>query len=347
VKKIKKEINIGLIGCGNISKRHIESIKGTEGLELRAVCDNKVERANKIREEEGCDSYSNYLAMVQDPAIDVVSICTPNYLHASMSARALDFGKHVLCEKPMAITTKESERIIQAEEKSGKKFMLVKQNRFNPPIKALKNAVYNDQLGELHMINSNVYWNRTKEYYDNSDWKGKKLMDGGTLYTQVSHFLDLMLWIGGDVESVDSSMKNSTHPYIDIEDTGILRLKFENGIIGNLTYTTCALPKNMEGNLTVFGEKGTVKVGGQYLNTLDHWYVESVEEPKLEPSAPPNDYGYYQGSMSNHEKVYENLANVLLRNESIAANSLQGHESVKVMEAAYESSRQGIEIKLK
>jgi UDP-N-acetyl-2-amino-2-deoxyglucuronate dehydrogenase len=340
-----KKIKFGLVGCGMISPKHIKAIIDLPEAELVAVCDTIKERADKIAQEEKCKSYQNYEDLLKED-LDVIAISTPSGMHANMSIKALESGKHVLCEKPMALNTKDTQKMMEAEKKSGQKFFLVKQNKFNPPIRALKDAVYHNKLGNLIMINSNVYWNRNDQYYANENWRGTKNIDGGMFFTLASHFLDLMLWIGGKVESVQSVMGNYNHPQIETEDAGIVLLKFKNGAIGKILVTTCVQPKNMEGNLYVLGTKGTVKVGGKYLNELEHWYVEGVETPKLEKSAPANDYGFYQGSMSNHDKVYKNVLDVLLKGEEIKTNSQQGHESIEVIQAAYLSAKLNKEITL-
>jgi predicted dehydrogenase len=282
--------------------------------------------------------------MLRDKDIDVVSVCTPNGLHADMSIAALNAGKHVLCEKPMTLTLKEAERVVKANKKSGKKFFLVKQNRYNPPIIALKELFKKGQLGHVFFINATVYWNRNDEYYDEVDWRGTRKMDGGALFTQSSHFLDLMLWLGGEAKSVFAVMKNAAHKNIETEDLGVMIIRFKNGAIGTLQYTTAVYEKNFEGTIGVLGTKGTVKIGGKYINELEYWNVEGVEQPKLETGNPANDYGKYQGSMSNHDKVYKNVVDTLLNGEQIATPAEQGKESVEVMQAAHISAIQGKEI---
>lgn len=341
---IMEKIKFGLVGCGMICPKHFKAIEELPEAELIAVCDIDKEKAEKFSKEQNCKSYTNYEDMIDDPEIDIISICTPNGLHADMAVAALNSKKHVLCEKPMALNITDTKRIIKAEQESGKKFILVKQNRFNPPVAALKDAVYNNKLGNIVMIGSNVYWNRNDQYYENSKWRGTKKLDGGTLFTQASHFLDLMLWIGGPVKSVQSYMNNFNHPKIEIEDTGVVLIKFKNGTLGKIIFTTCVYNHNLEGSIFVLGSKGTIKVGGKYLNELEHWDVENTKLPILESSSPPNEYGTYQGTMSNHDKVYKNVLNVLLKEEKIKTNSIQGHESVEVMQAAYLSAETGKEV---
>jgi UDP-N-acetyl-2-amino-2-deoxyglucuronate dehydrogenase len=328
-----------------ISPKHIAAINQLPEAELVAVCDIIKERADNIAKETNCKAYQSYEDFLKED-LDVVSISVPSGLHAEMSIKALEAGKNVLCEKPMALDIKDTKKVIEAEQKSNKKFFLVKQNKYNPPVAALKDAIFHNKLGDLIMINSNVYWNRNDQYYSNADWRGTKDLDGGSFFTLASHFLDLMLWMGGPVASVYSVMKNFNHPKIETEDAGIVILKFKSGTIGKIVVTTCAHNQNLEGNLYVLGTKGTIKVGGKYLNELDHWDVEDTPKPILEKSAPPNDYGFYQGSMSNHDKVYQNVLDVLLRGEEIKTNSHQGHESIEAIQAAYLSAKLNKEITL-
>jgi predicted dehydrogenase len=310
------------------------------------VCDIRTERAAGVAAQHTCNSYCDFDELLKDTNIDVISLCTPNGMHADMAIKAMDAGKHVLCEKPMALSVIEAEKMVEANLHSGRSFFLVKQNRYNPPIVALKEAFRKNQLGNVYLINATVYWNRNRAYFEDSDWKGTKELDGGALFTQASHFLDLMLYLGGRVKSVYAVMGNVSHPYIETEDLGLVIIKFENGALGTLQYTVSVYEKNFEGTIGVLGTKGTVKIGGKYINDLEYWNVAGVPKPELEAGAPPNDYGSYQGSMSNHDKVYKNVTDVLLHNGRISTTSLQGKESVEIMQAAYISAIQKREVNL-
>lgn len=345
-KKIKMdEIRFGIVGYGRIGSRHAIQINNNPDAKLVAVCDIKKDRADDAAKKYGCNAHYDLEDMLYED-IDILNICTPSGLHADMSVVGLMNDKHVLCEKPMTLNLVDADQVINAEKRSGKKFFLVKQNRYNPPIKALKDAVYNQKLGDISLINCNVLWNRHKQYYMDDDWKGTMKLDGGSLMTQCSHFLDLMLWIGGPVNSVFSRMENLAHPYIETEDTGFVTINFKNGAIGSLQYTMNVHDKNIEGSMTVIGSKGTIKVGGEYLNTLEKWSVNGFPEPKLEKGAEANDYGTYKGSMSNHDKVIANVVEVLKGKGQIAANSLQGRQSIEAMQAAYISAIEHKEIYL-
>jgi predicted dehydrogenase len=333
-------IRFGVVGCGKIGKRHAERIRQNRDTELVGVYDIVPERAECFAETYKCQRFDTYDELLR-AELDIVNICTPSGLHASMSLEALEAGKHVLCEKPMTTCLVDADEVIQAEKASGKRFFLVKQNRFNPPVKALKECAKDGRLGNILFMGCSVFWNRTRQYYAADDWRGTMVLDGGALMTQCSHFLDLMVWIGGAVRVVNAQMSNLAHPYIETEDTGVVNLEFMNGAQGVLQYTTAAYKENLEGSLAVLGSSGTIKVGGQYLNTLAHWSVEGCEAPILEKGAEPNDYGTYKGSMSNHDKVIDNVVRVLNGLEQIATNSAQGRESIEVMQAAYVSALSG------
>ena len=340
-----RKIKFGVVGCGKIGMRHAEHISKNEMAELVAVCDIIKERADNLAKKYSAKAVYDFDEMLKHD-IDVVSVCTPSGLHAEMSIKGLKNKKHVLCEKPMTLNLHDADKIVEAEKESNKKFFLVKQNRYNPPIKILKDVVYNNKLGKVSLINCNVIWNRNEDYFKNDPWRGTMHLDGGSLMTQCSHFLDLMIWIGGKVKEIYAKMSNLNHPYVETEDTGFITLTFENGCIGSLQYTTCAYGKNMEGSITVIGSKGNVKVGGEYLNTLDYWHVEGLEKPELEKGNPPNDYGTYKGSMSNHDKVIENVIDALQNGAEVATNSLQGRNSIEVMQAAYISALKNENVRL-
>jgi UDP-N-acetyl-2-amino-2-deoxyglucuronate dehydrogenase len=339
-----KKIKFGIIGCGRIAQRHAEII--SQMANLAAVCDIIPEKADSLAIKYNATAYQSPDDMLsKENVIDVIAVCTPNGLHSEHTVKSLNCGKHVVCEKPMAITTEDCKKMIEASDKSKKNIFVVKQNRFNPPIVALKNAIDTKKLGEIYNVQLNCFWNRNDEYYKLSDWKGKKEIDGGTLFTQFSHFIDLIYWIFGDIKIINAITGNYKHKdVIEFEDTGVAILEFINGIIGTINFTVNSYSKNMEGSLTVFGEKGTVKIGGQYLNILEYQAIEHFEITGLPSSRPANDYGFYQGSMSNHDKVYENVIDVLTNNGKIATSGYEGMKTVEIIEKIYLSAAQTIKI---
>ena len=325
-------LQFAIIGCGRIAKRHAEQIIKTG--QLVAVCDINVEKCNAFATNFSATPYNDLQNLLDnEPDLSVVSICTPNGLHAEHSIQVLKKGIHVLCEKPLCIAAKDGVLMIKAADEAQKKLFVVKQNRYNPPIVFLKNLIEQNKLGEIYSFQINCFWNRPDEYY--TDWKGKKDMDGGTLFTQFSHFIDLIYWMLGDVETVKSISKNFAHPTIEFEDSGVVLFEMKNKAIGTLNYTVNSFAQNMEGSFTVFGEKGTVKVGGQYLNELEYCNVKDVEVPTLPKGNTANGYGFYQGSMSNHDKVYENLVQALQNPEHDFASGLEGLKTVEIIEKIY------------
>jgi len=331
---METKIRFGIIGCGRIAQRHAEHINNN-GI-LVAVCDIVEEKATAMADKYGAKVYSSASEMLQSQQdIDVVAICSPNGLHASHTISALRAGKHVLCEKPMAISVYDCGEMIKEAEKANRRLFIVKQNRFNPPVAAVKKALDEGRFGKILSVQLNCYWNRNPEYYQNS-WKGTKALDGGTLYTQFSHFIDLLYWMVGDVKSVKAYTQNANHDgIIEFDDQGVAILEFYNGVIGSVQYTVNSYEQNMEGSITIFGEKGTVKIGGQYLNELEYQHIDGFEIKDLPPGNPPNNYGKYFGSMSNHDKVYANVIEVLSGNGIIATNGFEGLKTVEIIDKIY------------
>lgn len=332
-------LKIAIVGCGRIGERHAEHVN--RFAELVAVCDIMEERAQEIANKYNCSFYKDIDKLLNDErSVELISVCTPNGMHAEHSIKALRAGKHVLCEKPMAITVKDCEKMISEAERANKRLFIVKQNRFNPPIQALKKIIDEGKLGKILNVQVNCFWNRNEDYYTSSDWRGTKSLDGGTLFTQFSHFIDLLYWIIGDVQDVLTMTDNYMHKnQIEFEDTGVIALRFDGGVLGTIHYTVNSFKKNMEGSITIFGEKGTVKVGGQYLNVLEYQCIDDYIIRDLEDSRPATNYGFYQGSMSNHDKVYENVINVLQNGDSILTNALEGLKTVQIIEKIYSEAQ--------
>jgi UDP-N-acetyl-2-amino-2-deoxyglucuronate dehydrogenase len=331
-------INFAIIGCGRIAERHAEHI--SKRGKLIAVCDIVTEKANAMVESYGAVAYTDYAEMLKnETTIDVVAVCSPNGLHAIHSIEALKAGYHVLCEKPMGLTVQECGDMIQAAERANKRLFAIKQNRYNPPVAAVKEVIESGKLGKVLSIQLSCFWNRNTDYYANS-WKGTKDLDGGTLFTQFSHFVDLLYLLIGDVEEVAAMIGNFAHQgIIEFEDTGVVILKFTNGAIGTINYTVNSFQKNMEGSLTIFGEKGTVKIGGQYLNELEYQNINDYKIENLPEGNKANNYGNYTGSMSNHDKVYDNLIEVLTNNAAITTSSYEGMKTVEIIQKIYKAAQ--------
>ncbi len=324
--------NFAVVGCGNIGRRHASQIAKVGN--VKAVCDIVLTEALSLANLHKATYYLTIDdLLLSEKKIDVVSICTPNGLHAQHAIQCLQAGINVLCEKPLCLTTAEGKSMISAAAIANKKLFIVKQNRYNPPVLFLKQLLAARQLGNVVSFQINCFWNRPVAYY--KGWKGTKDLDGGTLFTQFSHFIDLLYWLLGDVKEVKKITKNLLHPNIEFEDSGVVLFEMANGSIGSLNYTVNSFDKNMEGSFTVFGEKGTVKIGGQYLNELEYFNVEGLAAPDLPKGNAANNYGFYEGSMSNHDKVYENLIIALDDANHHFASAEEGLKTVDIIERIY------------
>ncbi|MEM7656753.1 MAG: Gfo/Idh/MocA family oxidoreductase, partial [Bacteroidota bacterium] len=267
-------IKFALVGCGSIGKRHLAVLEADPEAEVVALCDKQVERAQVLSELYGnLPVYANYEDMLAEIEADVIDVVTPHALHAPMAIEACNHGFHALVEKPMALTTADCNRMNEAAYKNEVKLWVVKQNRHNVPVKLAKEAIDQGRLGKIFMIKCDILWNRYQGYYDDSPWRGKLQEEGGALFTQASHFIDLLIWWCGDIENVQGYMETQNHN-IETEDSGSAILNFSSGTIGSLVWTTCVYNKNYEGSITIVGEKGTIKIGGKYLNKIEFWDVE-------------------------------------------------------------------------
>ena len=328
--------NFAILGCGQISNRHAEQISRLGN--VKAVCDIIPERANILADRFDATPYNSLDELLSfEKELDLMSICTPNGLHAQHAIKTLAANIHVLCEKPLCINVNEGEKMLNAAKQSGKKLFVVKQNRYNPPVAFLKQLIQSGKLGKIYSFQVNCFWNRPIQYY--VGWKGTKALDGGTLFTQFSHFIDLIYWLFGDVNQVKTTRQNFAHPLIEFEDTGMILFEMNSGAIGSMNYTVNSFQKNMEGSLSLFAEKGTVKIGGQYLNELEYFSVADMDQPILAKGNVANTYGFYQGSMSNHDKVYDDLMNALDDTNSTLASAAEGLKTVEIIERIYKEHK--------
>jgi len=332
------KIRFAIAGFGNIGRRHAEHILNNEHAELVAICDINPELEKRV--PKGVAFYSDVLVMLQDISADVLCVCTPNYLHEPHTIAGLQAGLHTLVEKPMAISVAECDRMIAATKAANKTIFAVKQNRYNPPVQAVKQLITEHALGDMYMMQINCFWNRGDAYYAESNWRGKKDKDGGCLFTQFSHFVDIMYYLNGGIADATGRIANYAHQHnTEVEDTGTFVMKSLNNALVNFNFTTCAYTKNMEGSITLFAEKGTVKIGGQYLNTIEYNQLGSATLPVINITAKANDYGLYQGSMSNHDKVIQNVTDVLLHNHPIMTSAEEGREVVRIIEMMYAGAK--------
>lgn len=333
-----KKLNFILVGCGRIAHRHAEQIQKHGS--LIAACDIIPEKAASFANTFQCKSYTDFADLLStEKNIDVAVICTPNGLHAQHSIMALNNKLHVLCEKPMAIHVTDCRAMMEAAEKNNRKLFVVKQNRYNPPVQAVKKLLDENMLGKIFSVQLNCFWNRDNNYYTD-DWRGTKHLDGGILFTQFSHFIDLLYWFFGDMKIISSVTSNYAHQNsVEFEDTGAVIFQTAQGAIGTIHFTINSYQKNMEGSITIFAENGTVKIGGQYLNELEYQCIKDFSITNLPMGNGANNYGTYTGSMSNHDKVYQHVADVLLNNIHTETNAFDAMKTVEIIEAVYEEAK--------
>ncbi len=333
---ITEKVKFAVIGAGHIGKRHAEMIRRNNEAELVAMVD--------IRSKEECNAenfdvpFFSSIEELLNANIDfhVLNICTPNGLHAEQSIKGLQAGKHVVCEKPMGLSKDNCEKVIFKSLQMSKHVFCVMQNRYSPPSKWIKSVVENGILGDIFMVQLNCYWNRDERYYKKGGWKGTKDLDGGTLFTQFSHFIDIMYWLFGDIDNISGRFADFTHKDLtDFEDSGFVSFDFVNGGMGTLNYSTAVANQNLESSITIIGSKGSVKIGGQYMNEVEVCNIKDYEMPKLPPSNPANDYGPYKGSAANHNYVIQNVVDTLKGRTTATTNALEGLKVVEIIERIY------------
>ena len=335
---MNQKIKFAVIGQGHIGKRHAEMVRRNPDCELVAVCDIKTKTELGLENiSEAFYSSIDELLEKEMNNLDVVNICVPNGLHFSFSMKALEFRKHVVIEKPMALNKLDAEAIIFKSLEVSKNVFCVMQNRYSPPSAWLKEVVDSKILGIVHLVQLNCYWNRDDRYYTKGNWHGTADMDGGTLFTQFSHFIDIMYWLFGDVQNIKANFKDCNHNQSTaFEDSGFVSFDFINGGMGSLNYSTAVWDKNLESSITILGENGTIKVAGQYMNEVEYCHIKDYVMPELAPSNPPNDYGLYKGSAQNHHYVIENVVDTLRNGGTISTNALEGLKIVDIIERIYQ-----------
>jgi len=335
-------INIGLIGCGRISKNHFEAIAAQPDAQCIACCDIIAERAREAAEKYNIPFWTtDYEEMLSITDIDLISICTPSGLHPEHGILAAQYGKHVLTEKPMAVRLRDADELIEATDKAGVKLFVVLQNRLNPSIQLVRRAFDEGRFGKIYMITSNVFWTRPQEYYDMAPWRGTWKYDGGAFMNQASHYVDMVQWFGGEITEV-KSITATLARNIEAEDAGSAIIRFKNGAIGSINVTMLTYPKNLEGSITILGEKGTVCIGGIAMNKIEHWefadkqeYDAQIENANTNPDSV---YGF------GHSGYYRNIINALTENPVTNSSILttnyycdgkEGRKSLELLEQIY------------
>ena len=332
-----RKIKFAVAGSGHIGKRHAEMIRRNVESELVAMCDIRPVDSLNMKELGDVPFYNSVEAMLDAGLeFDVVSVCTPNGLHAEHSIKALEHHKHVVCEKPMAITKADCEKVIYKALQVHRNVFGVMQNRYSPPSAWLKQVVDQKLMGDIYMVQLNCFWNRDDRYYTAGNWKGTSDLDGGTLFTQFSHFIDIMYWLFGDITDIQARFSDFNHQQSTaFEDSGLVTFRFMNGGIGSINYSTSVWDTNLESSITIIGSKGSVKVGGQYMNEVVYCHIENYEMPVLPPVNPANDYGSYKGSAANHHYIIENVIATLKGRTTMTTNALEGLKVVEIIERIY------------
>ena len=330
------KIKFAVVGCGHIGKRHARMIAEHPEAELVALCD--IREQKEVGVEDHTAPYFNDLATMlrEVPGIDVVSVCTPNGLHAEQCITALEQRKHVVCEKPMALSKAKCEAVIYKALQMHRTVFGVMQNRYSPPSQWIKSVVDQGLLGKIHIVQVNCYWNRDERYYKKGSWKGTADLDGGTLFTQFSHFIDTLYWLFGDITDIQGKFADFEHKELTaFEDSGLVNFKFLNGGMGCLNYSTAVWDNNMESSMTIVGSTGSVKIGGQYMDKVEYCHIKNYTMPELGPTNPANDYGTYKGSANNHGFIIDNVVDTLKGRNTMTTNALEGLKVVEIIERIY------------
>lgn len=332
-----KKIKFAIIGAGHIGKRHAAMVQQNENCELVAMVDINTNLKNEVENTFKVPFFASFDDFLKENLeVEVINIATPNYLHASQAILALEKGCHVVIEKPMALHKSDAEEVLFKALQVHKLVFCVMQNRYSPPSEWLKSVVSSGKLGKIFMVQVNCYWNRDERYYKKGGWKGIQAQDGGTLFTQFSHFIDIMFWLFGDIQNIQAKFNDFTHENLtEFEDSGFVSFDFKKGGMGSINFSTAVWDKNLESSITIIGENGSIKVGGQYMENVEYCHIKDYQMPELAPSNPPNDYGAYKGSAANHHYIIENVIEVLQGKSIATTNALEGLKVVEMIENIY------------
>lgn len=340
------KIRIGVVGCGKIASNHFNSIKELENqYELISICDNHVETLDHATRTLGVKGYKDLEAMLASkPELDLVTLCSPSGLHAKQTIQLAKKAKHVITEKPMATRWSDGVKMVNVCDKANVKLFVVKQNRYQPALQLLKNAIKNNRFGRIYLVNLNVFWTRPQTYYDQAEWRGTWEFDGGAFMNQASHYVDLLSWLIGPVQSIQAMM-GTLAINMEAEDTGVVNIRWRSGALGSMSVTMLTYPKNLEASLTILGEKGSVKIGGLSANQVEHWEFAEPHEAddkihQLKKSVPQLSSNVW------HKAYYENVAKVLRGEAAADTDGRAGLRSLEILIAAYLSARDNKTINL-
>jgi UDP-N-acetyl-2-amino-2-deoxyglucuronate dehydrogenase len=334
----RSELGFGIIGCGRVAPRHAQSILEISNAELIAVADEILSRAENFQNEFKAEPYTDYHDLLARDDIDVVNVCVPSGLHKQVVFDVVAAGKHVIVEKPIALSTSDANEMIQVAEDAGVKLCVILQNRYNAPMQEIYDAVKSGKIGKILLGNATVRWYRPQSYYEDG-WHGTWAMDGGALMNQSIHHIDALQWLIGDVESVFAYTGTQAHQ-MEAEDTGVVVLRFKNGALGSIEGSTITYPQNIEGSVAVFGEKGSLKIGGTALNRKVLWRIDGELENEREIIMadlvdPPSVYG------SSHRLVIEDMIDAIHEDRPSKTHGNEGKRSLALVQAIYESARTG------
>jgi UDP-N-acetyl-2-amino-2-deoxyglucuronate dehydrogenase len=338
LKTIKdRRIKFALAGCGRISKNHFAAQRRHDkDVELVAVCDTDPAALKEAVSATGAPGFATLAEMLDSSGADVVVLCTPSGLHSEQAIETAMAGKHVMSEKPMATRWIDGKRMVQACDQAGVQLFIVKQNRFNPTLQLLKRAVELGRFGRIYMVNINVFWSRPQSYYDQAKWRGTWEFDGGAFMNQASHYVDLIDWLIGPVESVQAYTATLARN-IEVEDTGVMCVKWRSGALGSVNVTMLTYPSNLEGSIAILGEKGSVRVGGVAVNKIEHWSFDQPhpDDQQVEKASYDTTSVYGFG----HVQYYDNVIGALRGEAQPLTDGREGLRSLEVLIAAYRSAR--------
>lgn len=329
-------VNTAVVGCGRIAQNHIAALKNlTEKFRISAVCDTNQSRVSETASTLGVPGFLSLSSLLETEKPDLVTLCTPSGLHPEQTILAAKHGVHVLTEKPMACRYDHAVNAIRASDEAGTKLFVVKQNRLNPTIQLVKSALKKGRFGRIHMITANVFWTRPQDYYDQASWRGTWELDGGAFMNQASHYIDLLTYLGGPLQTVHA-FTGTIARKIEAEDCGVLALKWRSGAMGTMSVTMLTYPQNLEGSITILGENGTVRIGGIALNKIEHWQFSKSDEEDSKVSEVNYDTGSVYGF--GHQSYYCELAKALRGEAHQAVSGREGLTSLQTIIAAYRSA---------
>ncbi|MEA3285398.1 MAG: Gfo/Idh/MocA family oxidoreductase [Synergistota bacterium] len=337
--------NIAILGCGRISASHVAALEKVSELKLVACCDILDERAAETAAKTGCTAYTDYEKMLENENIDMVALCTPSGMHPDHAIAAAKAGVNVLSEKPLGTSLEKVDRAIEACDRAKVLYMEVKQNRLNPTIVLLRQALEAGRFGRIHMITSNVLWTRPQDYYDMAPWRGTWEFDGGCLANQAAHYVDMVQWMGGAVEQVHA-FSSTLGRRIEAEDTITVGLKFRNGAVGNINVSVLTYPRNLEGSITVMGDRGTAKIGGVAMNKVEIWDFDAPH--KMDEQLDSVSYDPKSVYGGGHYVLYRDLPGMLdgTAKSYGFVTAREGRKTVEVLERAYERSKESSRVKV-